>query len=38
MREIFEVAKEIRLRDFLDFAAFLFAMFSWIAALWIIGG
>lgn len=38
MREIFDAAKSLTMRDFLDFAAFLFAVTSWAVFLWIIGG
>lgn len=38
MEELIKAFKEIRLRDVLDFGAFLFASVVWCALLWLIGG
>lgn len=38
MKELIDAAKEIRLRDLLDFSAFLFASVVWCGVLWLIGG
>lgn len=37
MREIFEAAKSLTIRDFLDFAAFLFATVSVVAVIFVVG-
>lgn len=37
MREIFEAAKSLTMRDFLDFAAFSFATASLVAVIFVLG-